>query len=241
MHSKVGLSLALAFIALVAPARQPAAAQAAPATRHRLVDLGRDLRLDVRAVERDADAPGRHRIQVQFRAESGGLSQTLAYTSAWPLNGSAEGQVCFRDHDFDGYKDMVVLRRRAGKFQYYSVWHFDPASRQFVKDELADGLTAMENLRIDKVSQRLVTSSIGPTEPWRKVYSVENGKLLLEESCIFQNDRRGHTLWEGTVVRTVRGQPMRRSRFKGIEDKTDLPCYDKPLRDETLDTAGTCL
>lgn len=241
MHSMVGLSLALALIALVAPARQPAADQAAQVTRHRLVDLGPGLRLDVRAVERDTDAPGRHRIQVQFREESGGLSQTLAYTSDWPLSASPEGRVCFQDHDFDGYKDMVVLRELAGKFVSYSVWHFDPAARRFVKDELANDLTAMQNLRIDTASHRLVTSSIGPTEPWRKVYSVENGKLQLEESCIFQNDRRGRTLWEGTIVRTVRGQPMRRSPFKGIEDKTDLPCSDKTLRDEAPNTASTCL
>src|ERR1700733_11708830 len=54
-----------------------------------------------------------------------------------------------QDYNLDSYVDLRAPREYAATFQNYCVWLYDPASRTFVRDGVAQKLEELENFRVD--------------------------------------------------------------------------------------------
>lgn len=203
------------------------------AQRHGRLALGPGLVVEVIATEQPGLRNGLRLVRVEVRDSAGGPKQRLTYRSGYPLD-QPEGNLCFRDYDFDGFKDLVVLKELAGKYRLYSVFRFRPRTGRFDRDAFGAALGKLPNLRVDSVNKRLITSTIGPSLPYQRVYSVRGGRLLLEASCSFENDALNY--YTGTVVAFRRGQGRSRQPYEA-RDMSNLPCRD----DAGVPEADTCL
>ena len=78
------------------------------------------------------------------------------------------------DLNLDGYMDLKGPREFGASWARYCVWLFDPRSRTFQKDILAEQLELLYNLIADPKRGRVAAYSIGPVNPLRDEYRIEN-------------------------------------------------------------------
>jgi hypothetical protein len=64
------------------------------------------------------------------------------------------------DYNFDGYVDLRAPREYAASFQNYCVWLYDPASRTFVHDGVAQKMDTLENFRVDWTRHLIVAGGL---------------------------------------------------------------------------------
>src|SRR5580704_14234005 len=64
------------------------------------------------------------------------------------------------DYNFDGYVDLRAPREYAASFQNYCVWLYDPASRTFVRDNVAQKMEELENFRVDRTRQLIIAGGL---------------------------------------------------------------------------------
>jgi hypothetical protein len=150
--------------------------------------------------------PGRAPLELRVHAnESKGLVEV---TSAGvqlqrltcdlaPFTMFVEG-LAIEDLDMDGHPDLRGVREFGAKWERYCVWLFDPSSRRFVKDLLAQQMELLSNLQVDAAHRRLVSSYIGPSRPSWDVYRIVSGpepedrQLLPEQSCTIETGQTGN-------------------------------------------------
>ena len=114
-----------------------------------------------------------------------------------PFTGFVEG-FAIEDLDMDGHPDLRGVREFGAKWERYCVWLFDPSSRQFEKDLLAQQMELVSNLQVDAAHRRLVSSYIGPSRPSWDVYRIVSGpepedrQLLPEQSCTIETGPTGN-------------------------------------------------
>jgi hypothetical protein len=115
--------------------------------------------------------------------------QLAAIRQQFVVNSAAE------DLDFDGYPDLKAPREFGAKWGRYCVWLFDPGSRQFVKNDLAEQMELLYNLGTDAKHSLVIADSIGPVNPMRDEYRIERRsenrpywpRLIPVRSCFVDN------------------------------------------------------
>jgi len=119
------------------------------------------------------------------------------------------------DLDMDGHPDLRGVREFGAKWERYCIWLFDPSSRRFEKDHLAEQMELVSNLQVDAAHRRLVSSYIGPSRPSWDVYRIVSGPepeerlLLPEQSCTIETGPTGNvaavvTRYSGGRAQTAR-------------------------------------
>ena len=106
------------------------------------------------------------------------------------------------DINFDGFRDFWVLRQIGAKYARYEAFVFDPKTQRFVKDAVAREVSELDNPEVDGASKRIVTTTLGPAEPSRTVRKMIGGRLVVTDSCVFQNghDTDGDGRNDGLLV-----------------------------------------
>lgn len=117
--------------------------------------------------------------------------------SAWI--GAAKGKefvprFTAEDIDMDGYLDLRSSRAFGGKWGRDCVWLFDPQNHIFEKSLLAEQMELLYNLTVDPKRRRIISYSIGPTNPSWDEYRIEHtGKdrpywprLIPVQSCFIE-------------------------------------------------------
>jgi hypothetical protein len=101
------------------------------------------------------------------------------------------------DLDFDGLPDILAMRDGGGKWVTYCVWLFNPTERRFLQDALSHQMEELINLTVDVNRRQISTFTIGPTDPMRDEYRVDNRpvirparrRLLPVRSCLLDTGR----------------------------------------------------
>jgi hypothetical protein len=99
------------------------------------------------------------------------------------------GDFVAEDLDLDGRLDLRGTREFGAKWGRYCVWLYDPSSRGFSRDGLAEQMELLFNLEVDAGHRRLLSFSIGPSRPSWDVYRIVNGpspeeRVLFQSSCV---------------------------------------------------------
>jgi hypothetical protein len=104
-----------------------------------------------------------------------------------------------QDLDSDGHKDLMGIRDFGGKWARYCVWLYDSKQHIFVKDFLAEQMELLENLAAIG-NRKIVTSYLGPTNPWQAVYGIVGAQgsrperqLIPAFSCLVETKSDGIT------------------------------------------------
>jgi hypothetical protein len=126
------------------------------------------------------------------------------------------------DYNFDGYVDLRAPREYAASFQNYCVWLYDPASRTFVHDGVAQKMDELENFRVDWTRHLIVAGGLSGgigehSEEYRIVrgQGKEPARLVPVQSCSATNSAEHVTTI--TLVEYVNGQPA------GTHERTGEP------------------
>jgi len=126
------------------------------------------------------------------------------------------------DYNFDGYVDLRAPRQYAGSFQNYCVWLYDPSSRTFVRDGVAQKMEGLENFRVDWTRQLIIAGGLSGGigvhfEEYRIVpgQGKEPARLVPVQSCSATNSAAHVTTI--TLVEYVNGQPA------GTHERTGEP------------------
>jgi len=126
------------------------------------------------------------------------------------------------DYNFDGYVDLRAPREYAASFQNYCVWLYDPASRTFVHDGVAQKMDELENFRVDWTRHLIVAGGLSGgigehSEEYRIVVGQgkEPARLVPVQSCSATNSAEHVTTI--TLVEYVNGQPA------GTHERTGEP------------------
>ena len=134
------------------------------------------------------------------------------------------------DLDLDGQPDLRGVREFGAKWERFCVWLFDPSSREFVKDHLAEQMELLYNLQVDAAHRRLVSFSIGPTYPSWDVYRIVRGPLpevrllLPEQFCTLETDASGVVAAIVTRYADGRAQTERHSLPPGDDRRAQEIC-----------------
>jgi hypothetical protein len=183
-------------------------ASAAPVkgSRSFMVDLHPGNMTSVREIELVATADTAHpdaptKLELRVGAVDKAPDQILSFT----VEAGAEAALASADVvdvNFDGYRDFWVLREMGAKWGRYDVFVYEPKSGKFIQDALSREVATLDNPEIDGASKVIVSSSIGPSEPYRAVRKVQGGHLVMTESCVFHNgqDTNHDDKNEGTLV-----------------------------------------
>jgi len=145
---------------------------------------------------------------VEVFSSTGGRHQTL--TCAIELPALFVDGFKVQDLDMDGYPDLSGTREFGAKWERSCIWLFDPSSQWFVRDFLAEQMELLVNLQVDSVHHRLISSTIGPTDPSWDVYRIVNGShprmrvLLPERACVIETGETGNVA--AIVTRYSAGQ-----------------------------------
>ena len=136
------------------------------------------------------------------------------------------------DVNFDGYRDFWVLREMGAKWGRYDVFVYEPKSGKFIKDNLSREVAALDNPEIDGASKIIVSSSTGPSEPYRAVRKVQGGRLVVTDSRVFHNgkDTNQDDKNEGVLViqKLVQGILKIVSQKEIAVGLQDNPCAGQP-------------
>ncbi len=180
----------LVGIALLAP---PCAAQSNQKAHSRTLSIGGigrepSFRLNVSAEGRNGtvevkDAAG---AQVQtltcdlFRDWDGPIAVDPE-TTARVLDVHAEMFVSglkSTDMDFDGMPDIVAIRDFGAKWGTACVWLFDPTLGRFSQESPGRQMEDLGNLTVDTARHQIVSFTIGPINPTRDEYRIDDGSLM---------------------------------------------------------------
>ena len=136
------------------------------------------------------------------------------------------------DLNFDGYVDVKAPREFGAAWGVYCVWLFDPQQRLFVKDRLASEMELLVNLEAEPVKHRIVSYSIGPTDPLRDEYRIETpdegrpywSRLVPVQSCFLKTGLGSERMAVLTEYRGGRGVIRRTPMTSGIESTSADVC-----------------
>jgi hypothetical protein len=151
---------------------------------------------------------------VDVSSSVGGRVQTLTCDAQMPAIFVDQFEV--QDLDMDGHPDLRGPREFGAKWYRYCVWLFDPSSQWFVSDFLAEQMELLYNLQVDGVHHRLISSTIGPTDPSWDVYRIVDGShprmrvLLPEQACVIETGATGNVAAIVTRYGGGRAQTERR-------------------------------
>jgi hypothetical protein len=123
------------------------------------------------------------------------------------------------DLNFDGYPDLKAPREFGAKWARYCVWLFDPASRTFMRNTLAEQLELLYNLQADHKHSRIIAGSISPDQPLVDQYRIEATgasrpfwpRLIPVESCFVDNSVRPAAV---VVIRYLKGAAVATRELK---------------------------
>jgi hypothetical protein len=154
------------------------------------VDLGRAtaVRLTLRytlASSRAASAV-RHAAIVVARPDGIPVQRVRLTTSAVTPSALLAG-IRLEDIDFDGYLDFVVSSDVASRSGRLEVWRYDPVRGRFVQNQLTRALSRLTEFTVDSSRRRIVVTDRSPGNRSEEVYRVDQGRLRLEESCVFES------------------------------------------------------
>ncbi len=125
------------------------------------------------------------------------------------------------DVDFDGYLDLRVLRDWGSKWSRHTYLGYDRKADAFRSTELAQKLSRIPNLTVSPKTERLVTQTIGPSDPTYASYAVVAGSLRLERECAFTMTLGSAS--EGTLRARLRnGETFREVRYERAPMPEDL-------------------
>ena len=133
---------------------------------------------------------------VEVSTPTGRPLQTLT-CALEPFTGFVSGFAA-EDLDLDGRPDLRGPREFGAKWERYCVWLYDPSSRRFNRDPLAEQMELLDNLTADAAHHRLISFTIGPSRPSWDVYRIATGPfperrlLLPEQSCVIETDSTGN-------------------------------------------------
>jgi hypothetical protein len=123
-----------------------------------------------------------------------------------------------QDLDFDGHKDLMGVRDFGAKWARYCVWLYSPQQHIFVTDFLAQQMELLANLATNGNGQ-IVTSHLGPTNPWLAVYRIASAigsrperQLVPAYSCLVETASAGSTPKSVVATRYEGGQAIVRRR-----------------------------
>jgi hypothetical protein len=119
-----------------------------------------------------------------------------------------------KDLDFDGHKDLMGIREFGAKWARYCVWFYDPQQHIFVKDFLAEQMELLANLAAN-VNGQIVTSHLGPVNPWHAVYRIDGAEgsrperqLVPAYSCLVETAADGSAPKAVVTTRYEGGQAI---------------------------------
>jgi hypothetical protein len=143
------------------------------------------------------------------------------------------------DYNFDGYVDLRAPRVYAASFQNYCVWLYDPTSRTFVRDGVAQKMEELENFRVDRARQLIIAGGLNGgigvhSEEYRIVrgQGKEPARLVPVQSCSTTNS--APHVANTTLVEYVNGQPAGTYERTGEpptcrEGQTTCDCFRESL------------
>lgn len=140
------------------------------------------------------------------------------------------GGFAIEDLDMDGHPDLRATREFGAKWERYCIWLYDPSTRSFEKDLLAEQMELVSNLKIDATRHRVVAFSIGPSRPSWDVYRIvdANGPevrvLLPEQWCVIETDATGNTAAVVTRFGDGRARTERRALPRGDQRSAQEIC-----------------
>ena len=143
---------------------------------------------------------------VDVRDESGSRVQTLTCPLVVPpfapgledarkevenfLGRMFVNELVAKDYNFDGYVDLRAPREYAASFKNYCVWLYDPASRTFVHEGVAQKMEELENFDVDWTRQLIIAGGlIGGFGVHSEEYRIVRGqgkepaRLVPVQSC----------------------------------------------------------
>jgi hypothetical protein len=87
-----------------------------------------------------------------------------------------------QDLNFDGYRDLWLLREKGKTGARYEALVFDPNAGKFARTTLTGEIDKLDNPEVDPLSRRLISRRFGES---RHVHKVVGGRLSVVESCTF--------------------------------------------------------
>jgi hypothetical protein len=87
-----------------------------------------------------------------------------------------------QDLNFDGYRDLWLLREKGKSGARYEALIFDPSAGKFARTPLAGEIDKLDNPEVDPLSRRLISRRFGES---KAVHKVVGGRLSMVESCAF--------------------------------------------------------
>jgi hypothetical protein len=125
------------------------------------------------------------------------------------------------DVDFDGYLDLRVLRDWGSKWSRHTYLGYDRKADAFRSTELAQKLSRIPNVTVSPKTERLVTQTLGLSDPTYASYAVVAGSLRLERECAFTMTPGSAS--EGTLRARLRnGETFREVRYERAALPEDL-------------------
>jgi hypothetical protein len=94
----------------------------------------------------------------------------------------AVASVEVQDLNFDGYRDLWLLREKGKTGARFEALIFDPAAGKFTRTTLAGEIDKLDNPEVDPLSRRLISRRFGES---RHVHKVVGSRLAVVESCEF--------------------------------------------------------
>lgn len=89
------------------------------------------------------------------------------------------------DLNFDGYRDLWILRENSAEGARYEAFIFDPKSGKFSQSAFSSELGKLTNPELDPLAKHYTSRRTGES-PTRVVHRVTQGKLSVIESCEFK-------------------------------------------------------
>jgi len=168
-----------------------------------------------------------HQGIVEVSSPAGTRSQTLTCDLA-PFTYFVRA-FAIEDMDMDGHPDLRAPREFGAKFERYCIWLYQPSSRSFERDQLAEQMELLSNLQVDAAHHRLVSNYIGPVLPSWDVYRIVKGAdprqrlLIPEQTCVIESDASG--IVAAIVTRYANGRAQtERHEIPGVQGTAQQIC-----------------
>ena len=106
------------------------------------------------------------------------------------------------DLNFDGYRDLWLLREVSAEGARYEAFIFDPKSGKFSQSSFSSELGKLPNPELDPLAKHFTSRRTGDS-PSRVVHRVSQGKLNVIESCEFKPSAKPTTdgATQGTLTK----------------------------------------
>lgn len=100
------------------------------------------------------------------------------------------------DLNFDGFRDLWLLRELGANASRYDVFIFDPKTGKYGKSAFGGEIEKLDSPEVEPMSKTITSRRAGDS-PARTTYRVANGRLDVVSSCTFEPSAAPQ---EGTVV-----------------------------------------